>query len=69
LDSVAAVCNYSDYLEKNVKYPPRGLLPLPGNSTENDPGCDLWDEIVNAALMLNPAFDVYHIFDTVSCFT
>jgi len=63
LDSVAAACHYSDYVEKHVTYPPHGLLPLPGKSTEFDPGCDVWDEIFNAALLVNPAFNIYHIFD------
>ena len=66
LDSVAKACNYSDYMEKHVTYPPRGLLPLPGTSTEADPGCDVWDEIFNAALLVNPAFNIYRIFDMVS---
>jgi carboxypeptidase D len=53
-------------MKKYVTYPPSGLLPLPGTSTDSDLGCDVWDEIVNAALIVNPAFDFYHIFDTVS---
>jgi carboxypeptidase D len=47
-------------------YPPRGPLPLPGTSTVNHPNCDVWDEIEDAALYVNPAFDIYHIGDTVS---
>ncbi|CDO76356.1 hypothetical protein BN946_scf185011.g20 [Trametes cinnabarina] len=50
--------------EHHVTYPPKGLLPLPGRSVEADPGCDVWDEIFNAALSVNPAFNVYRIFDT-----
>jgi len=65
LDSVAAKCNYADYMEKYVTYPPRGRLPLPGTSTEADPDCDVWDEIFDAALILNPAFNIYQIFDMV----
>ena len=52
-------------MEKYVTYPPRGRLPLPGSSTEADPGCDVWDEIFDAALIVNPAFNMYHIFDMV----
>ena len=66
LDSVATACNYSDYMKKHVTYPPKGRLPLPGTSTEFDPGCDVWTEILDAALLVNPAFNIYHIFDTVS---
>jgi carboxypeptidase D len=68
LDSVAAKCNYADYMEKYVTYPPRGLLPLPGRagtSTEADPDCEVWGEIFDAALIVNPAFNIYHIFDMV----
>ncbi|KAI9059042.1 alpha/beta-hydrolase [Trametes sanguinea] len=64
LDSMAESCGYAGYFEKHVTYPPKGLLPLPGKSTEAEPGCDLWDEIFDAALVVNPAFDVYRIFDT-----
>ncbi|KAI0751809.1 alpha/beta-hydrolase [Daedaleopsis nitida] len=64
LDSVAASCGYADYMDKFVTYPPKGLLPLPGKSTEADRGCDVWDMIFDAAITINPAFNIYRIFDT-----
>ncbi|KAI0773570.1 alpha/beta-hydrolase [Fomes fomentarius] len=64
LDSTAARCNYANYFEKHVTYPPKGLLPLPGKSTEADRGCDVWDTIFDAAVTVNPAFNIYRIFDT-----
>jgi carboxypeptidase D len=65
LQTIAESCNYANYFEKYVTYPPtNGLLPLPGKSVEADPGCDVWDLIFNAALIINPAFNVYRIFDT-----
>ena len=60
------MCNYTDYMSKYVTYPPKGLLPLPGTNTVNDPGCDVWGMIINAALLVNPAFNQYRIFDTVN---
>ena len=68
LDSVAAGCNYSDYIANHLSYPPKGLLPLPGASPTLDQGssCDVWDEIATAAVLLDPGFNVYHILDTVS---
>lgn len=66
IDSVAQKCGYSDYFEKNLQYPPTGLLPLPGLSTEWDDGCDVWYDIFLAALQVNPAFNMYRITDTVS---
>lgn len=64
LDAIAAHCNYAGYMDKFVTYPPNGLLPLPGKSTFADKGCDVWDLIFEAAVTINPAFDVYRIFDT-----
>lgn len=69
LDAQAATCNYAGYVDKFVTFPPQGILPLPGNSVEAARGCDLWDEIFEAALVINPAFDIYRIFDTVCTFS
>ena len=68
LDATAEQCNYADYMDKYLTYPPNGLLPLPGTSVEADPGCDVWDAIFDAALAVNPAFNIYRIFDTVRAF-
>ncbi len=38
---------------------------MPGTSIEADPGCNVYSEIIKAALLLNPAFDIYRIFDMV----
>jgi carboxypeptidase D len=54
LTAMSAKCNYTDYMSKFLTYPPKGLLPLPGKSTEFDKGCDMWDTIFNAAIQLNP---------------
>ncbi|KAF8646719.1 hypothetical protein AX16_007093 [Volvariella volvacea WC 439] len=65
LDQVAARCNYTGYMEKFVTYPPPpGPFPLPGRSTSADRGCDIWAMIFEAALLKNPAFNIYRVFDT-----
>lgn len=64
LEQISADCNYTGYTEKFLGYPPKGLLPLPGDSIYADDGCDIWDLIYNAALLVNPGFNIYHIFDT-----
>ncbi|KAH8115666.1 alpha/beta-hydrolase [Phellopilus nigrolimitatus] len=65
LDTQAAACNYTGYFDKFVTFPPpAGALPLPGDSVEAARGCDMWDEIFDAALIVNPAFDIYRVFDT-----
>jgi len=66
LDKKNKECNYAGYLDKYLEYPPAGLLPLPGKDVVVDPGCDLWTEIFYAASLINPAFNVYRIFDMVS---
>lgn len=63
LDARNKACGYAHY---HIPYPPKGLLHLPGNNIEGPDGCDLWEEIFDAALLVNPAFNVYRIFDTVS---
>lgn len=64
LEKKAARCNYTGYIDKYVTYPPAGLLPLPGDSVEAAEGCDVWDDIFNNALIINPAFNIYRIWDT-----
>ncbi|KAG1800310.1 Alpha/Beta hydrolase protein [Suillus plorans] len=64
LDEMAATCNYTGYMDKYVTYPPKGLLPLPGDSTDFAQGCDIWGDIYNNSLIINPSFDIYRIWDT-----
>ncbi|KAI0251528.1 Alpha/Beta hydrolase protein [Lactifluus subvellereus] len=64
IDQVADACNYTSYLSKFLTYPPPPApFPLPGTSIEADPGCEVYTQIIEAALLLNPAFDIYRIFD------
>jgi carboxypeptidase D len=63
LEATAEKCNYTGYADKFLTYPPAGPLPLPGTSTEFDRGCDVWTDVFNAALDVNPAFNIYRIFD------
>ncbi len=64
LEAIAKKCGYIDYTSKYVTYPPKGRLPLPGNTPDFDSSCDVWKTIFNEALIINPAFNVYRIFDT-----
>ncbi|KAI0293644.1 Alpha/Beta hydrolase protein [Multifurca ochricompacta] len=64
IDQVADACHYTSYLSKFLTYPPPPApFPLPGTSIEADPGCDVYSQIIEAALLLNPAFNIYRIFD------
>ena len=64
LEKISADCNYTGYAQKYLTYPPTTpVFPLPGIS--DDPEfvyCDIWNHIFRAALVLNPAFDIYFIY-------
>ncbi|TFK67288.1 alpha/beta-hydrolase [Pluteus cervinus] len=65
LEKTADACNYTSYTSKYLQYPPPPApFPLPGRSTSSDRGCDVWDLIFEEALVKNPAFNIYRIFDT-----
>ena len=63
------VCNYTDYFDTYLQYPPPGPFPSPPgpfdavNPTPQDLVCDLYDDIFNAALLVNPCFNAYHVSD------
>ncbi|CAD6567715.1 MAG: hypothetical protein CYPHOPRED_002019 [Cyphobasidiales sp. Tagirdzhanova-0007] len=59
----AQTCGYTNYMDEYLKYPPAGPLPLPNGTVDGSGACDLWDSIFAAALLPNPAFNVYRIFD------
>ena len=65
IDVIADKCGYANYSKTYVTYPPKGPLPLPGKSVYGDHGCNVWEPIFQAALLVNPAFDIYRVFDTV----
>ena len=63
LDQQNKICGFANYSQMYATYPPKGPLPtLPSIANTDD--CDLWDAIFYAALMINPAFNVYRITDT-----
>lgn len=65
LDSTATKCKYTGYLENHVTYPPAGPLPFPnGVDASISDECDVWTTIFDQALVVNPAFNIYRIFDT-----
>ncbi|KAF6743526.1 alpha/beta-hydrolase [Ephemerocybe angulata] len=64
IDATAKKCGYAGYMDKYVTYPPKGPLPLPNHTVNVTTECDVWTAIFDAALIINPAFNVYRIFDT-----
>jgi len=45
-------CGYTSFLTTYLVFPPAGPLPNPPNTSL--PGCDLWTDIYNAAILINP---------------
>ncbi|KAF4119409.1 hypothetical protein GMORB2_4928, partial [Geosmithia morbida] len=65
-------CGYADFRDKYLTYPPSGHLPdpLPGidrKTGDPEPGCELYsifDSIWDAAIAINPCWDVYQVATT-----
>ena len=59
-------CGYTDYYNKYLQFPPPpGPFPvLPDPFDSPNYTCDVFDDIYNAALEVNPCFNIYHITDT-----
>ncbi|KAI9660522.1 MAG: hypothetical protein M1821_009873 [Bathelium mastoideum] len=57
----AEKCGYFEFMENALTFPPTGKLPSAPNSSE--PGCDVWDDIIAAAVYVNPCFNIYHLID------
>ncbi|KAF9040776.1 Alpha/Beta hydrolase protein [Panaeolus papilionaceus] len=64
IEKISSQCNYTGYTDKFLTYPPKGPLPLPGIPVSPSDDCDLWTMIYWAATRINPAFNIYRIFDT-----
>ncbi|CAE6486959.1 unnamed protein product [Rhizoctonia solani] len=70
LQKIGNKCGFTDYSKKYATYPPKSKLPLPSkayNGTPNYSGikdeCAVWDMVYEAAITVNPNFNVYRIFD------
>jgi len=62
IEGVADQCNYTGYYEKYATYPPTEIFPY--LDIWDEESCDVWSDIFEAALVVNPGFDIYHIFST-----
>ena len=64
LHEQADTCGYTSYLNDYLVYPPAGPLPSPPLSNDTTGECDVWDAIYEAALLINPCYDIYQIATT-----
>lgn len=66
LSEKSKTCGYDDFMQKHITFPPTERQPstLPGlqaDQTSYLEGCDIWSQVFNAALELNPCFSLYTI--------
>lgn len=64
LNNRSEACGYTSFLEEALTFPPKGILPTPPNVDYTMEGCDLWNDVINAASLVNPCWDVYQIATT-----
>ncbi|KAI4114894.1 MAG: hypothetical protein LQ338_007940, partial [Usnochroma carphineum] len=59
-------CNYTSYIDTYLTFPPPpGPFPvLPDPFATDAYTCDLFDDVYNAVIAVNPCFNIYHILDT-----
>ena len=61
INNASKVCGYDAFMETALTFPPNGTLPTPPSSSV--PGCDVYDDILSAAILVNPCFNIYHLTD------
>lgn len=57
----AESCGYNALLERALQFPPNGTLTDSAFGIAD--GCDVYDDIVSAAVLVNPCFNLYHVTD------
>lgn len=60
----SADCGYDSFLEQALTFPPTGPLPTPPYPDEANDTCNVWNDVFNAALLVNPCFDEYQVATT-----
>lgn len=57
--NISDTCGYTSFMEDNLVYPPKGILPSPPNADDKDDSCNVWNMVFEAATLVNPCFDIY----------
>ena len=57
----AEKCGYFEFMDYALHFPP--ITKLPSGPNISAPGCYVWDDIVTAAITVNPCFNFYHLTD------
>lgn len=61
LESLHKECGYQEYIDKYLVFPAKEVQPPKMFNWTTDAKCDVFDMINNAALNVNPCFDIYEI--------
>ncbi|KAH0361413.1 serine carboxypeptidase, partial [Aureobasidium melanogenum] len=61
METLHQSCGYADYIDKYLTFPASGLQPPVLFNFTSNATCDLFDLINEAALVINPCFDIYEI--------
>ncbi|KAG9699739.1 serine carboxypeptidase, partial [Aureobasidium melanogenum] len=61
MENLHQSCGYADYIDKYLTFPASGVQPPVLFNFTSDASCDLFDLINEAALVVNPCFDIYEI--------
>lgn len=55
INARADACGYSAFNKEALTFPPKGKFIAPNDSA---PGCDVWTDITNAMILVNPCFNM-----------
>jgi carboxypeptidase D len=61
----AEICGYFDFMTEAMTFPPAGKFEL---AYVHGPECNVWGDIVEAAIYVNPCFNIYHLTDVSALF-
>lgn len=56
LNERADKCGYTDFINTAMTFPPSGPLPSPPDDSAK--GCGIWNDVISAAMEVNPCWQV-----------
>lgn len=64
IHNTSAACGYDDFMKQALTFPPAGPLPTPPFPDDDNTTCNVWNQVLDAALLINPCFDIYQVATT-----
>lgn len=62
INQQAEQCGYFEFMETAFTFPPTSEFTL-SNASNSDDCQNVWNDIVTAAIYVNPCFNIYHLTD------